>query len=77
MKLIFKGSPDTDVVRSFDSKAPNNEKVILTITGDVIEQVCEYCDGTGYTITKAYQNGGDIVDEKEEKCICQGKNEND
>lgn len=74
MKLIFKGSPDTDVVRSFDPKAPNNEKVILTITGDVIEQVCEYCLDTGYTITPAYQYGGEIVDEKQEKCICQDPN---
>jgi len=40
---------------------------------DVIE-VCEYCLGDGYTITPAYQSGGEIVDETRDKCICQDPN---
>lgn len=39
-----------------------------------LNPVCEYCDGTGYTITPAYQSGGEIVDERQEKCICQDPN---
>lgn len=38
------------------------------------DPVCPYCLGTGYTITPAYQSGGEIIDEKEEKCICQDPN---
>lgn len=34
---------------------------------------CEFCEGTGEIYTRAYQSGGEIVDETWEKCICQKK----
>lgn len=32
---------------------------------------CEYCGGSGYCTTPARQEEGEIVDEKEDKCVCQ------
>lgn len=31
---------------------------------------CEYCGGTGKTYLPAHQQGGDIVDEQEQDCLC-------
>lgn len=38
---------------------------------------CPYCEDTGYITTPAYQSGGEIIDEKVEKCGCMIHNTDD
>lgn len=38
---------------------------------------CDICEGAGKTRTPAYQQGGHIVDEREDDCICTYEDDED
>jgi len=47
-----------------------NDKWVNVLDLGDLNNTCEYCLGTGYITTPAYQNGGEIVDESKTKCVC-------
>ena len=43
----------------------------------IAKEPCEMCGGHGYTYIAAHQSGGEIVDDRQMKCLCQFNEQDD